>query len=251
MKTNVYYEVEADDISHFNFHYAIGYIVPAHFHNNTEIIFVNKGEFNATINGKEIVAHEHDIIIVNSFDVHYYTPNIDCEFYVLVFGDSYKYESKILFENYLESINNSTEIFKLLEVFYNLYNEQEKKNFSQKIGFINLVLGILEKVYADKIIKTKYLQNDFTEILKYIQENSESNLQISEISMRFGYSKTYFSSLFSKMTGMCFRDYLNRIRLEKLEYFLKKNTKISICEAALKCGFGSLNSYYRAKNKFN
>ena len=81
MKNNTFYESNADDLAYFNFHYASQNIVPAHFHNNTEILFINKGLMKVIINGKEAILGEKDIVVSNGFDVHYYfhkVRNQDC-----------------------------------------------------------------------------------------------------------------------------------------------------------------------------
>lgn len=252
MKNNIFYESIADDIHYFNFHYAVGNVVPAHFHSNTEMLFVAKGNVKVMVNGKEAILGKNDIVISKGFDVHYYLGEEDSEVYVLVYGDIYKKMSPYdknnkVYENFLFAREGTEEVFSLLEFFY---SHSENASFELKIGFINFLHGLLEKFYSDKILKTKNVENELAKILIYVQENSNRDIKIDEVARMFGYSKNYFSILFNKITGMYFRDYLNRVRLEKMESLMKNDKSISVCSAALSCGFNSLNTYYRAKKKF-
>lgn len=249
MRGNIFYEALADDIHYFNFHYAVGNVVPAHFHSNTEILFVNKGKVKVIINGKEAILDRHDIVISKGFDVHYYLGDADSEVYVLVFGDIFNYDkNNLVFENFLFNRDGSDEVFKLLDFFHKHYDN--KSSFEFKVGFINFLFGLLYKFFPDKVLKTENTQNELSKILIYIQDNSGRDIKIEEVARMFGYSKNYFSVLFNKITGMSFRDYLNRVRLEKMEEMIKNNKGISVCAAAISCGFNSLNTYYRAKKRF-
>lgn len=247
MKNNTFYESNADDLAYFNFHYASQNIVPAHFHNNTEILFVNKGLMKVIINGKEAILGEKDIVVSNGFDVHYYLGDSDCEVYVLVFGDVYNYDKKHSFENFLLKRDGTEDIFNFLEYFY---AHSSDASFELRVGFVTFLHGLLEKYFPDKILNTERVQGNFSKILSFVQENSDRDIKIEEVAQTFGYSKNYFSVLFNKITNMSFRDYLNRIRLEKMQELLKNDDQISVCAAALACGFNSLNTYYRAKKKF-
>jgi len=251
---NLFYESKADERYYFNFHVATHNVISAHFHSNTELLFVKKGQVKVSINGKEAILKEGDISVSNGFDVHYYLGEKDSEVYVLVHGKSYKSKTplddkKKVFSNFLFKRNGSEEIFDLLSMFYKHF-DNSVENFELKIGFINYLYGLLIKYYPDEIVSKTSTGNDFSQILVYISENSNKDIKIEEVSKMFGYSKNHFSMIFNKFIGMHFRDYINRLRLEKMEEIIKNDPNISICDAALSCGFNSLNTYYRAKKRF-
>ena len=85
------------------------------------------------------------------------------------------------------------------------------------------------------------------EILTYIDENSKTDLTLVSVAERFSYTPQHFSVLFNKYIGTSFRDYLNGVRLYKVEKQLKNGN--GVCNIALSEGFKSLNTYYRAKRK--
>lgn len=53
-----------------------------HWHDDIEIIYILKGKMNFYVNGKNILIHEHDGLIINSKQMHYgYSEQgLDCEF---------------------------------------------------------------------------------------------------------------------------------------------------------------------------
>lgn len=247
-----FYESQADEMYYFNFHYATNNIMPAHFHSNTEMLFVNKGRVKVIINGKEAILKKNDIAISNAFDVHYYLGDVDSEVYVLVYGNIYHSKSPMeknnkVFDNFLYHNEGTKEIFELLQMFY---GQKSDDNFELKLGFINYLYGLLLKHYPNQVIDKDKADKEFSTILLYVSKNSNKNIKLDDVAKKFGYSKNHFSMIFNKITGMHFRDYLNRIRLEKMEEIMKNDSNLSICTAALNCGFNSLNTYYRAKNKF-
>ena len=81
------------------------------------------------------------------------------------------------------------------------------------------------------------VSREFDEILQYIHNNfADPEMSISKTADIFGFSKKYFSALFSKNMQMNFTDYLTEIRINHAMEILKKN-KLSVAELAEKCGY--------------
>ena len=59
------------------------------------------------------------------------------------------------------------------------------------------------------------------EILKYIDENIDHRLTLTELSQTFGYHPAYFSSLFSKTMGTTFSRYVMRRKISHACYLLE------------------------------
>lgn len=67
----------------------------------------------------------------------------------------------------------------------------------------------------------------------------------------FGYSKNYLSFLFNKYTGMGFCDYLSRVRItEAMKRLSDEKNESGVTAIAMECGFNSMNTFYRARQKF-
>jgi AraC-like DNA-binding protein len=63
-----------------------------------------------------------------------------------------------------------------------------------------------------------------------------------------GLEKTYFSKFFHDKTGICFRDWLNQVRVSRA-FELLKQSDLSITEVAYEVGFQDLRTFERAVKK--
>ena len=87
------------------------------------------------------------------------------------------------------------------------------------------------------------------ESLEYIQENFvDRNLSVETVSEQFNMSISYFSKLFKESTGVNFPEYVNELRLNRVNEILKNNPNVSVKRAAEVSGFGSL-SYFSTQFK--
>lgn len=136
-------------------------------------------------------------------------------------------------------------IFRLLDFFYENFKDM---NFLVRQGFIGSILGLVME--SEGLIARKQNEpNDFIEVLSYIEAHCREDLKLEDLANRFGYTKNYFSMIFNKLTGKHFREYLNQLRIEKMNKLMSGDKDMTITYAALSSGFCSLNSYYRAVKK--
>lgn len=239
------YEPDSDELNYFNFHMAMCNCVSAHFHRSTEILFVREGSMRVAINGVDRLLKEGDISIANGYDVHYYQSAGNSSVYILLFGDNYFNEQYLggkRFENFLPASAKRIEIFRLLDFYY---ENVKDPNPLLKQGLVSSVLGLI--VEQNGMSDKKRDENSiFAEVLSYIDAHYMENLKLDTLASRFGYTKNYFSMLFNRLTGKHFREYLNELRIEKMNKTMMGDKKMTVTYAALSSGFGSLNSYYRA-----
>lgn len=240
-----FYESAADGGGYFNFHSANVNRTPAHFHSNMEIIFVRKGGILVSINGEERKLRKGDIALSNGFDVHYYYGDSDSQIYVLVFSNSYMLNDiaeDSAFENFYLESEHTEEIFDFIDFFY---CRIKPDTIELRSSLVNAVMGMLRRIHAPKRIDKRGSAN-FHEILSYINKNINEDISCESVAGAFGFTKNYFSMLFNKYTGMHFRSFVNRLRLKEVQSEVDKNSEEPITKIVLRCGFQSLNTYYRA-----
>lgn len=240
-----FYENNTDDSYYFNFHLAKNNFMPAHYHKSTEIIFVRQGRVKVIVNGKERILSAKEIAVFNRFDVHCICGEEKSELYILVFSEMFypKLARGFVLENFLSTGKNTEEVFSLLDYFYRL---RESSTHMMQAGFIEMLLGILYASYSVHEEKWDDGADYYIKILRYIDKNCAEALTLENIAAHFGYTKHYFSMLFNKFTGMHLREYLNRLRVERVAMYKKEHPDESISRIAFACGFNSLNTYYRA-----
>ena len=74
----------------------------------------------------------------------------------------------------------------------------------------------------------------------------DAHLTIQDVADRCGYSRSALSSLFKAELGGFF-SYVNGLRVQHVETYLKENPSATLQEAVLESGFNSRQAYYSAK----
>ncbi len=99
------------------------------------------------------------------------------------------------------------------------------------------------------VVDEKTQQNPAIErARKFIQDHSDDDLFLDDVSKVVNMSATYFCEMFKKCTGYNFSDYVARIRIEKAKNLLR-NSDLRISEVAFKVGFSSLPHFNRVFRK--
>jgi AraC family transcriptional regulator len=88
-------------------------------------------------------------------------------------------------------------------------------------------------------------------VLEYIHCNLSDNLTLEKIASVANYSPFHFQRMFLQKVGETPKQYIIRLRLERVAHFLKIFPDLSISELSFESGFASLSTFSRAfKNYF-
>lgn len=226
-----------------------------HFHEGIELVAIVQGEVEACHLTQKEVLKEGEIFFADSFECHYYrplTPNILAIVIVLsrdytgLFRELYADKS---FPCFLQDRQKNKEIISLMRTWL----EDGEKTFLRNVGYCNLLLSKILEHYPLEDRGEKKDKNVNRKLLQYINEHYAEDISLSKVAKSIGYSKEYCSKIFFETVGLGFRDYLNLLRLRKAdEYFAtQKEHKMTVIEVAYKCGFNSMATFYRAKQRFD
>lgn len=94
-----------------------------------------------------------------------------------------------------------------------------------------------------------YLQR-IRKVLAYIQENLSDELSLEMLSGLAFFSPFHFQKIFSLYVGESPKQYIMRLRLERIAHYLKLYPELSINEASYRCGFSSPSTFIRAFKKY-
>jgi len=89
-----------------------------------------------------------------------------------------------------------------------------------------------------------------TKVVDYIHDNLSDNLSLQSLASVANYSPFHFQRLFLEQTGETPKQYIIRLRLEKIAHYLKVFPNLSISELAAESGFSSLSTFSRAFSKY-
>ncbi|MDW6002373.1 helix-turn-helix transcriptional regulator [Vibrio mangrovi] len=87
------------------------------------------------------------------------------------------------------------------------------------------------------------------DILHYIDHNLDTSLREDDISAYFHYTPSYFSKLFRQATGIGFRDYVCRKRIERAQKLLQTHKENHISQIAYQCGYRDVSYFSRLFKK--
>ena len=246
------YEWFSDETEYFRCSEMINVYVTPHFHGSWEFIFVAEGRLRALLDGEEYLAETGDILFIPGFVVHCIPEVEKNRCFSIVFSGNFRKtfdeEYGKVFEYLLKNRGEKTAgVFRFIEACLRNFSAF---NVCEKHGFADMFLGMLAEIYPLKSEEKKPSERIIVNVLRYIDRHFAQNITVQNVAEKFGYSKNYLSHLFNKYTGMGFCDYLSRARIVAAMKRLEEDNERNVTDVAMECGFNSMNTFYRAKQKF-
>lgn len=246
------------------FVYRNGVINP-HWHNEFEIIYLDKGYGKFYIDGDEYKIKAGDFLFVNSGSIH-----SGEELVRRSIGYAIVFDLKLLFsedpdyckhEYFLPLLNKKVYIPALINDDFirddikKIIDSFLEKSYGYELCIKSLLFDIfwrLFKYYAKKQQeggRLGYKTERIKDVLNYINQNYNKDLSLDELSKQVDMSKFYLCRLFKDSLKMSPIEYINKIRVEKSVELLI-NTDMSISEIALECGFNNISYFIKVFKKY-
>lgn len=249
------------------------FIIPAHWHDEMEIIAIERGRLELKINSEEYTGLPGDLFFANPREIHLMSPvEIDSLYHTLLFPlefisfqtvDSLESEllapirsGKLLFPNRIEDSELRDRlnpfIYKIIDA--NLKNEQDKDRISLTRHHLNTriqLLHILECMYdanAFVSVANTAASNLQREMLAYIQDHYQESLTLSSLAAQFHLTEKYISRFFSQNFNLPFSSYIIHLRLSNARHLLETSDD-SITDIALQSGFPNVSYFIRSFKK--
>jgi len=145
------------------------------------------------------------------------------------------------YEMYLLHLRNN-QIMHHDESFYEDFrvNANRCSSIDQLFDYLSTMIGeSLEAINEDnKQKETKPIRT----AKQYIQQNFMNSISLEEVSNVVGFNPTYFSTLFKKVSGSNFVDYLSEIRMNNAKELLRE-TNLSIATICEQVGYSDLKHF--------
>lgn len=242
-----------------------------HWHNHTEILYIQRGTCTVYSNGTLFNAHEGDILLVIHGNLHSIIPQEPSKYYALVLGDT-------LFNPLLNDQHCDITLRPFLSA-----PSQEPLHFTPKNGCYPILLSLLTTVIAENSEKkegyqlfikmslcrffahilrfspelitsqtTSHQQNNNSQMikkaLKYLSLHYKEKILLADLSFHFNLSIQHFCRLFKSYTGKTFSDYLSDLRLEQANRLLLE-TDLPITQIPELVGICNSNYFARIYKK--
>lgn len=221
-----------------------------HWHEQTEILFLQEGALNIRCGEKIINAKEGDCIIINGNELHEGGYG-DCSFICIYLPPALFEEEHYIFSHVVRDDFISDIILKILKK----YKDKNHANLLAVKGYAYLLISYLIDNYTEsRLTEARYKQRLDTSVkindaIKYIEQNCFDDITTKELSKISHLSEGYFCHIFKKVTGKSAKEYILVKRIEKAIDMLK-NTDLTILEIAMHCGFSDANYFSRVFKKY-
>lgn len=252
-------------------HYNMGGIY--HWHECLEISFVKSGTGRYFIEDRVYDMGPGDIIIINNIEPHYLeVGNEVMRQPVLVFDPAFiwGWEGSSLDKQYLEpffergsdfrnrldpSNPHTAEIRLHLEAILRESAERDEAYRLMIKARLLLILTYLIRYFRDKAkeadpaINKRQNLAKIENALEFISANYKNELKLNMVADTVHMSPQYFSTVFKKLTGSSFVDYVNKLRINKAVEMLE-GTNRKITSIAMECGFNNTATFNESFRKF-
>ena len=225
-----------------------------HWHENIELLFVRSGAISVNNNDNTTMAHEGDIVVINSNFIH--------SIYML--SENSSYHCLIVSAEYLEKSGIDTGICliapyvcdqKAAAIFLDIIKVFENKTPYYKTQMCSYILNLMTYLIINhpagepfsvsaKSAKSKTAKD----IIRYLRQHYSEELSLDSISEHMGFTKYYICHIFKETTDLTAVEFLNYLRCDAARKLILSNT-CNISEAALLCGFKNMSYFTKVYKK--
>lgn len=208
----------------------------SHTHDFFELVYVVKGTAVHTLNSAEGMLTEGDYFIVDYGSVHSYSRSsdftlINCIFLPevidetltgcrsldeLLHGCLIRYYTSIPGETSVDRIFHD-ENGRIKQLIMGMLEEYEEKEEGYAEVFrcrlIELLILTLRKGIHEKQKHPKH--RAVLDVIQYVDRNYQDYVNLGAFCRQYHYSLSYISRIFRQETGLSFREYLQKVRIEK------------------------------------
>lgn len=232
-----------------------------HFHGDIEIVLPLEGSVLVDVANKRSLVETGDFFIVNRDEAHSLArTNENNLLLVLQFSpgfarDYYPQLSRILIRQRHVMRKWMPKLHAELKVNFarmlRLIGEKSEGYPLALMSALNAIAcaiirhGVYEMPAAGRPAGEEKARARLTAIVDYIQKNYTGNLSLAELSKAEGLDMAYLSHFIKKQLGISFREYVNRLRLERAVDLIV-NTRIRMIDVCVECGYSDHRYLNRA-----
>lgn len=237
----------------------------AHWHEDLELIEIEQGEMNYSINGESVLLKKGDSLFVNSRQLHfgYDERQQDCLFLCMLIHPSLLEQDRALLKESLRPMldddgfpyfhfSGGEETERVREILHEVWRLKETAPFGYRVRAVGLLTEaageLLEIWHAGKIKRGRepYTGDPGLHLARrmvaFIEENYAENLTLDGIAESGPVSRSTCCRMFRKYVHTSPLEFLNNYRLQEACDRLR-NSDASITEIASDCGFNH-GSYF-------
>lgn len=244
-------------------------IIPWHWHEEMEIVYVEKGQMEMKIPSKSFMLEEGDCLVINSNELHYGAAVVTCELRSLVFSPALiaGNESLVFAQKYIRPLlacndfcgyfikagehGNAAHWF--VSAFEAFAEGGCGYEFIVREMLSRICLFLYEEFNLQADIRDISLNQDnqrIRKMLAFIHQNFADTISLPEIAAAADIGERECLRCFQKTIQVSPIQYLLKYRIMRGAEMLLENQTDSVSEIAALCGFDSPSNFSRTFKHF-
>jgi len=225
---------------------SFGEMVPSHWHNSYEILFVRRGTCEQRINTKTFCCKPGCVILICPGDIHATNATSlgGCEIDVVQFSEEFFGERRFHLRELASMTTDLPQdgMFSLFDILCKNAAADEGGKILTLSGALFLLCGVLADCCSRGEVagrQTPFVQS----VSKYLYD--AENLRLQDTAKAFGYSAAHFSRKFHGEFGVTYQYYCDRIKMQRFLRHLEQE-EIALEIIAERLGYSNACSFVRA-----
>lgn len=229
-----------------------------HFHRNTELYYVVRGEVSVVINGENKILSDGQACVINRLESRSYEVASPADIVYFHVGVQYMdvfyriYPQNELARWLTDSAFNRKNLYPLLK---EVCDKGDELTELEKVSKTAAIFAVIVKRYGfgnKKHVEHNRSNYNIIDVVQYIYDHyDDRDLGLKKIADVFGYSPKTLSALITQYLDVDLRVFINDIRVQKVVYMYydPKNRGETLSSLIERCGFISKMTFYRAYNR--
>ncbi len=226
-----------------------------HWHENPEIILIDKGNANISIDGELFYAKEGDVIVINSGCMHpLYPIESTVEYTVIIVSLNILYDVDInpKIQCLSKVINDSNVNFYIMQILSDYNSEEPYALGKTKTDIVSLFIYLFRyheiKENSSHKKRVPSARTIAQTTMEYIYHHYAEDISTAELAKKLSISVNYLCRCFNQITGFTVSDHLNYVRCTAAKSMLS-NMDSRVGEVATAVGFNNLSYFARQYKK--
>ena len=234
-----------------------------HKHSDFEFSYIVSGSGVYALRDGACKIRKNDVFLFGANQVHCIT---DADDPMVLFNVQFESRliwsplSNLLHEKYLQLFNGKCERLDPNEISTSriaaLMKRIMAENAGKEVGYQLMIKAHLYEIIGELVRGCGVSFEDTPDnarrksllcmdrAMSYINQHLEQPLSLEEIASVAGFTRTYFTTMFTELNGLTTWDYITIRRMEK-SCELLKSTDLPVIEVAERCGYPNLSNFNR------
>ena len=235
----LYQSAHSEKSDYFCKEYGKNFSFPLHLHKSFELIIITEGTMTVTVDNRDYTLSAGEAVLIFPNQLHSLKSD-NSRHMLCIFSPELV---KAYFSSAAEQIPADNSFVPDKFFVKALDNLLPEGTLIEKKGILYSVCAEFHKTASYK----KRINVDHSllhHIFEFTEQNFSGECSLMSLAAETGYSYSYLSRFFKRLTGISFNAYVNRHRINNACYLLN-NTDYSVMQCAIESGYDSLRSFNR------